>query len=251
MIHHTSLVSPKAKLGNNVSIGAFTIIHDNVEIGADTVIDAYCEIGYPTMLADGAPLIIGSCSKIRSHSVFYEGSCFGEKLVTGHRVTVREKTTAGKYFQIGTLADIQGDCVIGDYVRFQSNVFVGQKSKLGDFIWIFPHVVLTNDPHPPSNILLGCEIGDFASIATMSIILPGIKVGERSLIAANSLVNKDVEPFTVVGGSPAKFLCNAAEIKLRDGSGRSAYPWTNHFTRGYPSDVTQGWNDQQARCDNI
>jgi acetyltransferase-like isoleucine patch superfamily enzyme len=245
MIHPSALVSKKAKLGDNVSIGPFTIVHDNVEIGADTVIDAYCEIGYPTALADGMPLIIGPESTIRSHSVFYEGSHFGEKLVTGHRVTVREKTIAGKYFQIGTLADIQGDCVIGDHVRFQSNVFVGKKSKLGNFIWIFPHVVLTNDPHPPSNILLGCEIGDFASIATMSVILPGIKVGERSLVAANSLVNKNVEPFTVVGGSPAKFLCNAAEIKLKDGSGKPAYPWTRHFHRGYPSDVTQDWDSHQ------
>ena len=245
MIHPAALVSPKAKLGKNVSIGAFSIIHDNVDIGADTVIDAYCEIGYPTPLADSLPLLIGPGSKIRSHSIFYEGSCFGEKLITGHRVTVREKTIAGKYFQIGTLADIQGDCVIGDHVRFQSNVFVGQKSRLGDFVWIFPHVVLTNDPHPPSNVLLGCDIGDFASIATMSVILPGVKVGERSLVAANSLVNKDVEPFTVVGGSPAKFLCNAADITLRDGSGKPAYPWTTHFHRGYPPDITQDWGNQQ------
>ncbi len=245
MIHPTAFVSSKATLGQNVSIGPFSIIHDNVEIGADTAIDAYCEIGYPTPLAEGMPLIIGPGSKIRSHSVFYEGSCFGEKLVTGHRVTVREKTIAGKYFQIGTLADIQGDCVIGDYVRFQSNVFVGQKSKLGNFIWIFPHVVLTNDPHPPSNVLLGCEIGDFASIAAMSVIMPGIKVGERSLVAANSLVNKDVAPATVVGGSPAKFLCNTDKIKLKDGSGNPAYPWTAHFHRGYPSDVIQGWDSHQ------
>lgn len=246
LIHPTALVSGKAKLGANVRIGAFTIIHDNVEIGADTVIDAYCEIGYPTPLADGLPLILGPGSKIRSHSVFYEGARLGEHLVTGHRVTVREKTVAGKYFQIGTLADIQGDCVIGDYVRFQSNVFVGQKSKLGNFVWVFPHVVLTNDPHPPSNVLLGCEIADFAAIAAMSVILPGVKVGERALVAANSLVSRDVAPDTVVGGSPAKLLCNAADVILRDGSGRSAYPWTNHFNRGYPADVTQDWGSHQG-----
>ena len=73
-------------------------------------------------------------------------SQLGEKLVTGHRVVVREKTTAGKAFQIGTMNDIQGDCVIGDYVRCQSNVFIGKASKVGNFVWLLPYTVLTNDP---------------------------------------------------------------------------------------------------------
>jgi UDP-3-O-[3-hydroxymyristoyl] glucosamine N-acyltransferase len=47
-------------------------------------------------------------------------------MVTGHHVIVRENTVAGLVFQIGTLSEIQGDCSIGDYVRFQSNIFVGK-----------------------------------------------------------------------------------------------------------------------------
>ena len=242
MIHPSALVSPGARLGANVSVGAFTIIHDKVEIGANSVVDAYCELGYETPLADGLPLVIGSGAKIRSHSVFYQGSRFGDGLVTGHRVTVREKTVAGVGFQIGTLSEIQGDCSVGNHVRFQSNVFVGKMSKIGDFVWLFPYVVLTNDPHPPSNVLLGCEIGDYASVAATSVILPGVKVGAGALVAVNSTVNRDVAPGTVVGGSPATFICDASAITLRDGSGKPAYPWTTHFRRGYPPEVTAGWD---------
>jgi UDP-3-O-[3-hydroxymyristoyl] glucosamine N-acyltransferase len=69
------------------------------------------------------------------------------------------------------LSDLQGHCEIGDYVRFHSNVHIGQKSKIGNFVWIFPYVVLTNDPYPPSNNLVGVTVHDFAAIATMSVIL--------------------------------------------------------------------------------
>src|SRR5262249_42641272 len=149
-------------------------------IGDNAVIGSHCEIGVPTSLAEGQPLIIGAGAQIRSHSVFYEGSTFGDNLVTGHRVTVRERTIAGADLQLGTLSDVQGDCEIGNYVRTHSNVHIGKHSKVGDFVWIFPYVVLTNDPHPPSNVQLGCEIGSYAALATMSVILPGVKVGEHA-----------------------------------------------------------------------
>jgi acetyltransferase-like isoleucine patch superfamily enzyme len=228
-------------LGVNVSVGPFTVIHDDVIVGEGTVIEGHCEIGHPAPLAQGLPLVIGNKSLIRSHSIFYQGSTFGDGLVTGHRVTVREKTTAGHGFQLGTLSDIQGHCEIGNYVRTHSNVHIGQKSKIHDFVWLFPYVVLTNDPHPPSNVCIGCELEKYAVVATMSVVLPGVKVGEGALIAAHSSVSKDVLPHTVVGGSPAKFLCDTSKIKLRDGSGLSAYPWTQHFTRGYPESVIQQW----------
>lgn len=241
MIHPTAIVSSLAELGQSPTVGPFTIIHDNVRIGDNATIESHCVLGHPSALAEGQPLVIGDGAHIRSHSIFYEGSQFGRRLVTGHRVTVREKTLAGENLQIGTLCDIQGHCNIGDYVRFHSNVHVGQKSEIGNFVWIFPYVVLTNDPHPPSSVLLGVSIGDFAAIATMSVILPGVTVGAGALIGAHSSVNRNVAPDTVAAGAPAKFICNTSEIKLKDGSGRPAYPWRDHFSRGYPEHVVAEW----------
>ena len=241
LIHPTALVSSQAKLGENVTVGPFTVIHDHVHVGNGTRIDGYCELGYPTSLADGETLIIGCDSFIRSHSVFYQGSDFGNGLVTGHRVTVREKTKAGKNLQIGTLSDIQGHCEIGDYVRFHSNVHIGQHSCIGNYVWIFPYVVLTNDPHPPSEVMMGVTIEDFVAIATMSIILPGVTVGKGALVGAHSSVSRDVAADTVVGGAPAKFICETPKIKLKDGSNSSAYPWRKHFHRGYPEALVAEW----------
>ena len=242
MISDFARVSKQARLGARVSIGDFTIVHDNVEIGDDTVIESHSIIGYPTPLAEGRPLLIGKSALIRSHSVFYEGSTFGEGLKTGHRVTVRERFTAGKGLQIGTLCDFQGHASAGDYVRTHSNVHIGHKTQIGNCVWVFPYTVFTNDPHPPSEgFLNGVVVEDYAAIATMSCIMPGVRIGTRSLVGAHSLVTKDVEPDTVVGGVPAKKLCMTADIKLKDGSGRPAYPWMRHFHRGYPKDLVEAW----------
>ena len=54
---------------------------------------------------NSSPLVIGDNSFIRSQSIFYAGSVFGENLTTGHRVTVREGVKAGKNLQLGTLSN--------------------------------------------------------------------------------------------------------------------------------------------------
>jgi acetyltransferase-like isoleucine patch superfamily enzyme len=247
LIHPSSYVSPEAKLGDGIEVGPFSIIHSNVILGNRVKVGSYCELGISTPLGDGTPLVIGDDSLIRSHSVFYESSSFGTGLTTGHHVTVREKTIAGAGFQIGTLSEIQGDCSVGDYARFQSNVFVGKKTTIGNFVWISPYVVLTNDPTPPSNVLMGCTIEDYASVAAASVVLPGVTVGHHSLVAAQACVTKNVPPNMVVAGVPARIVGDAITIKLRDGSNRSAYPWTHHFTRGYPASVKADWgkNDRE------
>jgi acetyltransferase-like isoleucine patch superfamily enzyme len=241
LIHPTCYVSPQAQLGEGVEISPFSIIHSNVIIGDRAKVGAYCELGIATPLGNGTPLIIGEDSLIRSHSVFYESSCFGPGLTTGHRVTVREKTTAGVALQIGTMCEIQGDCIIGDHVRFQSSVFVGKRTTIGNFVWVFPYVVLTNDPTPPSNVLQGCRIEDYASIAAAAVVLPEIVIGRHSVVAAHACVTRNVPPNMLVAGAPARVVGNASFVKLRDGSGRPAYPWTTHFTRGYPAELTCQW----------
>lgn len=246
LIHPASYVSPEAKLGDDVEVGPFSIIHANVILGNRVKVGAYCELGISTQLGDGTPLIIDDDSLIRSHSVFYESSSFGPGLTTGHHVIVREKTRAGAGFQIGTMTEIQGNCSVGDYVRFQSNVFVGKKTTIGNFVWILPYVVLANDPTPPSNVLMGCTIEDFASVAASSVVLPGVTVGHHSLVAAQACVTKNVPPSMVVAGVPACVVGATQSIKLRDGSGRAAYPWTQQFTRGYPASVIENWTKHEG-----
>lgn len=244
MIHSTALISKGAVLGSNVSVGPFSIIHEGVIIGNGSKIGSHCEIGVFSDLASDKALVIGEDSHIRSHSTLYIGSSFGEALTTGHRVTIRENTVAGANFQVGTLGDIQGDCTVGDFVRLHSNVHIGKFSKIGNFVWIFPYVVLTNDPHPPSDVCMGVTIGDFSVIATMSTILPGVNISEGALIGAHSLVNRDVASNTIVAGVPAKTIGPTSRIKLTHSPEEAAYPWRKHFYRGYPEKITSEWKDE-------
>ncbi|MBB1474343.1 acyltransferase [Shewanella sp. SG41-3] len=244
-IHSTAIVSEKAKIGENVTIGAYTIVHDNVVIHSNTIIESYCELGVSNQLSQGAKLIIGAESHIRSRSTFYEASTFGRGLVTGHNVTVREKTIVGVNFQLGTLSDVQGHCKIGDFVRTHSNVHIGQHSNIGNFVWIFPYVVLTNDPHPPSSVMQGVTIEDYAVIATMSVVLPGSKIAEGVFIGAHSCIGGSTEKDMLYSGSPAKKIGLASKIKLKDGTKKPAYPWRKHFHRGYPQEVIEQWNNEQ------
>jgi acetyltransferase-like isoleucine patch superfamily enzyme len=240
-LHETSIVSKHAKIGRNVTIGAFSIINDNVVLGNDCVVEAYCELGVENTQTEGKPLVIGDNALIRSHSVLYANSHIGKNLQTGHRVTIREQSVIGANFQIGTLGDIQGHCKIGEFVKCHSNVHIGHHSTVGNYVWIFPYVVLTNDPHPPSEVMMGVTLEDYSVIATMSVILPGVTIQSDTLIGAGSIVGKDVAKGRVYSGNPAKDICSITKIMLKDGSDKPAYPWRKHFHRGYPEDVVESW----------
>ncbi|MFT6077441.1 MAG: carbonic anhydrase/acetyltransferase-like protein (isoleucine patch superfamily) [Rickettsiales bacterium] len=75
----------------------------------------------------------------------------------------------------------------------------------------------------------------------MTTILPNTIVAKGCLIGAGSILNVNTEPHMVYVGNPAKKVCPAAKIRLKDGTRNPAYPWINHFKRGYPEDVTKQW----------
>ena len=242
-------ISRRAKIGHNVEIGPFTIVHDNVVLEDNVRIGSHCILGEPTVEQSSEPLVIGKNSLIRSHSVFYQGSQFGEGLQTGHQVTVREGTIAGKNLKIGTLCDLQGNQTLGNYIRLLSSVHVGQHAVIKDFVWVYPYTVLTNDPHPPSEVRLGVTLEDFSIVATSCCLLPGVTVGNHALVGAASLVKHDVEPGWVVSGQPAQKRMELSKLKLKDGSGHLAYPWTRHFHRGYPEEIVAQWvQEANAYC---
>lgn len=233
-------ISKTAKIGNNVKIGDNTTIYDNVEIGNNTIISNDCIIGeplndyYSNIEYKQPRTIIGPSSLIRSHTIIYANSSFGSHFQTGHRVTIRENSVFGNHCSVGTLSDIQGFVSVGNYCRFHSNVHIGQKSIIGDFVFIYPYVVLTNDPRPPSNTIQGPKIGNYSQIAVHSILLPGVIIGEHVLVGANSTVNKNIENYSLVAGNPAKFIMDVRKIKSKEHEGIMHYPWPFSYEKGMP-----------------
>lgn len=237
-------ISNSAIIGENVKIGDNCIIYDHVVIGDNTTIANDCVIGEP--LHDyyfdtsytNPKTIIGANSFIRSHSIIYANSEFGENFSTGHRVTIRENSKFGKNCRVGTLSDIQGFVEFGDYCWLHSNVHIGQKSIIGNFVFIYPYVVFTNDPTPPSNICIGPTIGDFSQIAVGTVLLPGTKIGKHCLVGAQSLVGGDHEDYQLIVGNPAKSIKDVRTLKSKEKDNiGSHYPWPYHFSRGMPWEI--------------
>ncbi|MBU3179276.1 N-acetyltransferase [Clostridium estertheticum] len=247
IISDTAMIKENVIFGDNVIIEANcyidygVIIRDNVHIKKGSFIGARCILGeylmdfYADRINKVHPLVIGENALIRSDTIVYGETIIGNNFQTGHRVTIREKSMIGNNVRVGTLSDIQEECSIGNFVSLHSNVFVGEKSVIKDYVWIFPHVVLTNDPTPPSEILIGVTIEAYAVVAAGSIILPGVNIGQESLVGAGSVVNRNVEKETVVVGNPAKKLCLTTDIRNKL-MGQQIYPWKYSFSRGMPWD---------------
>ena len=100
------------------------------------------------------------------------------------------------------------------------------------FIWLFPYVVFTNDPTPPSVELSGSYVCSFAVIASVAVILTGKRVGQDSLIGAGSVVTRDVAPYTLVSGNPAKKISDIRQMNKI--AGKAVYPWRDSFDKGMP-----------------
>lgn len=228
-------------IGKNVSIHPTAIIYPNVIIHDNVFIGPYCIIGEPTASYYKDPnnhefkkTEIGANSILRSNTIIYEGNRIGENFQCGHHVTIREDTIIGKNCSVGTLSDIQGKAKIGNYVRLHSNVHIGQLTEIDDYAWLFPYALTTNDMYPPMDKLEGCKIGKYALVTARTTLLPGVSVGENTLVAAGALVSKDVMSGKVVRGFPAKEVGNIEDIRDKDGN--QVYPWPQFLEeyRGYP-----------------
>ena len=237
--NRNTYISPSAKIGLNVKIGDNTVIYDNVIIEDDCTICNDCVIGepnadyYTNSKYENPQTVIGKKSMIRSHCIIYAGCRFGNSLSTGHRVTIRENSVFGNNCRIGTLSDIQGNVKFGNHCWLHSNVHIGQKSIVGNFVFIYPYVVFTNDPTPPSEVCIGPVVEDYAQIAVFSVLLPGVKIGKHALVGAGSVVSKNVNDFELVLGNPAKKVKDVRDIKSRE-TNESYYPWPINFNRGMP-----------------
>lgn len=241
LIHPSAIISPYAQIDTNVQIGPFCVIHENVHIKTGCRVGAYCELGLATQLANSNELVFGENCNIRSHNVFYQGSKIGASLNTGHYVTVRENTLVGEGCQFGNRSDIQGDCVIGNHTKFHADVHIGKMSKIGNYVWLFPEVLLTNDPTPPSTDLLGVTIADYAVLAAKVLVLPGIIIGKDAVIAAGSVVKENIPEGKLASGNPLKIICDSQILRMHNNPKLKAYPWRRRFHRGYPIDIVEAW----------
>ena len=120
----------------------------------------------------------------------------------------------GKGCSIGQNVNIGNNVRIGNYVKIQNNVSVYEGVELEDYVFCGPSIVFTNIKIPRSefpqkgkSFYLKTVVKKSASIGANATILCGITIGEYALVGSGSVVTKDVPPFTLVVGNPAKVIC--------------------------------------------
>ncbi|HGO5301665.1 acyltransferase [Vibrio harveyi] len=105
---------------------------------------------------------------------------------------------------------IENDVVIGDDVTIKSGVYVWDGITIEDEAFIGPSVVFSNDKYPRSKVypekFMRTLVQRGASIGANATILPGITIGERSMVGAGAVVTKDVPSKAIVMGNPAKVV---------------------------------------------
>ena len=103
---------------------------------------------------------------------------------------------------------VENDVVVGDRVTVKSGVQLWDGIELEDDVFIGPNVTFTNDRRPRSKQYpekfdrTVVERG--ASIGGGAVILPGIRVGQSAMVGAGAVVTRDVPPFAIVVGNPAR-----------------------------------------------
>ena len=149
---------------------------------------------------------IGKGAVLRPGTVIYCDVLIGDKFQSGHNVLIREKTTIGNQTAVGTSTIIDGNVKIGNNVSIQSMVYIPTNTTIGDNVFIGPNAVLTNDRYPPSppGNLVGPLLKNRAAIGANATILPGVCIGEGSLVAAGSIVTCNVPDNMMAIGSPAR-----------------------------------------------
>lgn len=105
---------------------------------------------------------------------------------------------------------IENDVRIGNDVTIKSGVYIWDGITVEDKVFIGPCVAFTNDKLPRSKqypeSFMRTTLKTGASIGANATILPGITLGEHCMVGAGAVVTKDVPPYTVVVGNPAKVI---------------------------------------------
>jgi acetyltransferase-like isoleucine patch superfamily enzyme len=167
-------------------------------------------VGFPSILKIGKVgflgTTIGKNARLRSGTVIYCDVVIGDNFQTGHNVLIRENTKIGNRVSVGTATVIEGHSIIGDDVVMQSMVYLPTGTTIGKNVFIAPNVVLSNDKYPPSHgsFLNAPFIDDNAVIGANATLLPGVSVGEGSLVAAGAVVTHNVPAYKLAVGNPAR-----------------------------------------------
>ena len=185
-IHPTAIISPKAVLAEGVVVEPFAIIHDHVEIGANTIIGPHVVIhDYVRMGAENrvhAHAVIGDVPQDITFNISTESW-----VEIGDANTIREGVTIHRATAPSTSTRLGSDCYA------MANTHIGHDCNVGNGVIL-------------SSVALGghVEIGDKAVLGASTAIHQFCRIGQYAMVAGFMAIRKDIMPYTMVAGDPAR-----------------------------------------------
>lgn len=152
----------------------------------------------------GAGVILGKDMKL------------GENVIVWNYVVIGDNTTIDEGTRIGRFWDIGRNVAIGRNCNIQAHFTISNDWRISNNVFIAPNTTILNDRSPPRECLTAPTINDNAVVGGCVAILPDVVVGESVVIAAGSVVTKDVLSLTVVKGVPAKSMMTRKEYEAKE-----------------------------------
>lgn len=190
-------------------------VYPHTQIGERVTIYPGAVIGRPMQRAGAVPTwslsdtIIDDDTVIGAGATIYTGTHIGKRTLIGDGAKLRENCT------------ISDDCIVGSNCTFQKEVFMGRGSRVIDLSHITNGVIIGEGAFVSTGVLTMDDdsfnglndadrelhpplIAPFASVGGGAVLLPGVEIGLRAVVASGAVVTKNVAPGALVMGVPAK-----------------------------------------------
>ncbi len=173
--------------------------------------------------------------KIHPTAEISQDAKIGEFTVIWNQAQIRENAVIGKDCIIGKDVYIDHEVIIGDRCKIQNGVSIYKGVLIEDDVFLGPYMTFTNDLAPRAFkedwILTETLVKRCSSIGANATIICGITIGEYAMVGAGSVVTRNVKPFALVAGNPARqigWVCtcgNKLNFNLFCSSCSKQYHW--------------------------
>jgi acetyltransferase-like isoleucine patch superfamily enzyme len=208
------VIDDDVKIGRGCEIGHGVVIAPGTVIGQDVSIEANSVVGRQPRSGKNStrqvspmpPLVVGDGVVIGASTVIYAGTVLEDDVMVADLATIREGCRIRKAAIIGRSVTVECNSDIGQRTKIQTASHVTGDMVIEEDVFFGPQVVTMNDKYmgTKGDYYMGPRVKKGAAIGSNATILPGVTVGEKSIVGAGSVVTKDVPDGETHVGLPAR-----------------------------------------------